>query len=118
MSEGASIEEFESIKAWRRGLVEQWGGDPLAEEPEKLETIRAFCEFIDKTPDELVAFCFLRKKATGEKFASAKRREAVAGYLRDFRDDRGLTGMAGRRATADVLSFLVHNGVMMHMGMV
>jgi len=113
-----AVEEFESIQSWRKGLAEQWGGDPLAEEPEKLDDIKAFCEFIDKSPDELVAFCFLRKRATGEKFASAKRREAVAEQLRAYREANGLTGMNGRRFSADVLSFLVHNGVMIHMGMV
>ncbi len=115
---GDAIETFGSIQAWRKGLSEQWGGDPLAEDPAKLETIKAFCEFIDKDPDELVAFCFLRRKATGEKFASARRREVVAAELRKFKEEHGLTGMEGRRAAADVLSFLVHNGVMMHMGMV
>jgi hypothetical protein len=121
MSEGAPAgpgEETESIRSWRTGLAEQWGGDPLAEEPEQLETLNAFCEFIDKTPDELVAFCFLRKRVTREKFASAKRREAVAEQIRAFCDARGLTGMQRRQASARILSFLVHNGVMMHMGMI
>ena len=109
---------FDSIEVWRKGLIDQWGGDPLGEEPAKLETVKNFCEFIGKTPDELVAFCFLRKKATGQRFASTKRREAVAEQLKAFRQERGLTALQGRKASADVLSFLVHNGVMIHMGMV
>lgn len=112
------VTEFESIAQWRKGLIDQWGGDPLAEEPARLSTVNAFCEFLGKTPDELVAFCFLRKKATGQRFASTKRREAVAAQLKAFRQERGLTALQGRKASADVLSFLVHNGVMIHMGMV
>jgi len=111
-------EQFETIKSWREGLAQQWGGDPLREEPEQLEAVQEFCEFIDKTPDELVAFCFLRKKATGEKFASVKRRESVAEQIRAFCEALGVTGMQRRQVSARILSFLVHNGVMMHMGMI
>ena len=62
------IEDFESVEGWAQGLRDQWGGDPLAEDPEKLVSLAAFCEFVDMDPDELLAFCFLRRKATGERF--------------------------------------------------
>lgn len=112
------IEEYESVATWAKGLREQWGGDPLAEEPEKLETLREFCAFTDRDPDALVAFCFLRRRATGERFGSVKRREEIAAQLRAFRDDRGVTGTAARRLVNDVLSFLIHNGVLINPGMV
>lgn len=112
------IEAYESIEGWGERLREQWGKDILAEQPQKLETVRAFCEFIDKDPDVLVAFCFLRRKATGERFGSVKRRETIAEQLSAFRDARGLSGIEGKRLVADVMSFLIHNGVMMHTGMV
>ncbi len=112
------VEEYEAVATWARALCEQWGGDPLREEPDKLQTIAAFCEFAGKDPDELVAFCFLRKKASGERFASAKRREQVAVKLRAFRDERGVSGAPARKLVSDVLSFLIHNGVLMHPGMV
>lgn len=112
------VEQYESVSTWAKGLREQWGGDPLAEEPEKLATLAAFCEFADRDPDALVAFCFLRRRATGERFVSVKRREQVAGWLREFRDERGLTGLPARKLVADVLSFLIHNGVLVNPGMV
>lgn len=112
------IEAYETVEAWSARLREQWGTDVLSEQPQKLETVRAFCEFIEKDPDALVAFCFLRRKATGERFGSVKRREAVAEQLSAFRDARGLSGIEGKRFVADVLSFLIHNGVLMHTGMV
>ena len=112
------IEAYESIEAWGVRLREQWGKNILAEQPQKLETVRSFCEFVEKDPDALVAFCFLRRKATGERFGSVKRREAVAEQLTVFRDARGLSGVEGKRLVADVMSFLIHNGVMMHTGMV
>ena len=110
--------DYQSVVTWGEGLREQWGGDPLGEEPEKLSTLEAFCEFWGKDPDELLAFCFLRRRATGERFASVKRREQVAAQLRAFRDARGVTGTPARKLVSDVLSFLIHNGVIMNPGMV
>jgi hypothetical protein len=112
------IEQYESVATWAKGLREQWGGDPLAEEPEKLETLAAFCEFDGRDPDELLAFCFLRRKETGARFVSVKRREAVAEQLRAFRRASGLSGTDARRLVSTLLSFFIHNGVQMHTGMI
>ncbi|MBW2314103.1 MAG: hypothetical protein JRH10_07920 [Deltaproteobacteria bacterium] len=111
------IEQYESVATWAHGLREQWGGDPLAEEPEKLAGLTAFCEFDGRNPDELLAFCFLRRKETGVRFASVKRREAMAEQLRAFRTASGLSGTEGRRLTSNLLSFFIHNGIQMHTGM-
>jgi hypothetical protein len=108
------IEQYESVETWRGGLREQWGGDPLAEEPDKVQTVAAFCEFIEKDPDELVAFCFLRRKETGERFGSVKRREQVIEKVRAFREQSGLEGAQARKLVNDVLSFLIHNGVLIN----
>jgi hypothetical protein len=112
------IEQYESVATWAKGLCDQWGGDPLAEEPEKLEGLASFCEFDGRDPDELLAFCFLRRKETGVRFASVKRREAVAEQLRAYRAASGLTGSDARRLTSNLLSFFIHNGVQMHTGMI
>jgi hypothetical protein len=113
-----AIGEYQSVADWAQGLRDHWGGDPLAEEPEKLEALAAFCDFVGKDPDELLAYCFLRRKATGERFGSVKRREEVAGQLREFRDRSGLEGTAARKLVNDVLSFLIHGGVLIHPAMV
>ena len=112
------IEQYESVAAWAKGLREQWGGDPLAEEPEKLQGLAAFCEFDGRNPDQLLAFCFLRKKDTGVRFASVKRREAVAEQLRAYKAASGLSGTEARRLTSNLLSFFIHNGIQMHTGMI
>lgn len=112
------IDQYESVVIWGKGLKEQWGGDPLAEEPEKLEGLAAFCEFDGRDPDELLAFCFLRRKETGVRFASVKRREALAERLRAFRAASGLSGTEARRLTSNLLSFFIHNGIQMHTGMI
>jgi hypothetical protein len=111
------IEQYESVASWAKGLREQWGGDPLTEEPEKLDGLAAFCKFDGRDPDELLAFCFLRKKETGVRFASVKRREALAEQMRAFRSASGLSGTEARRLTSNLLSFFIHNGIQMHTGM-
>jgi len=112
------ITDYETVATWSKGLREQWGGDPLAEEPEKLQTLAEFCDFVGKDPDEVVAFCFLRKKATGEKFGSVKRREEIAAQIKAFRAAGGGSALAGRRRQSDVCSFLIHNGVLMQLGVI
>ena len=62
--------------------------------------------------------CFLRKRASGERFPSVKRREELAEKLRAFREASGLPEREARRLTSDVLSFLIHGGVLIHPGMV
>ena len=69
-----SLDAFASVSTWRAGMAEQWGGDPLAEEPEKLDHLARFCAFAGLDPDALVSFCFLRKRDTGERFVSVARR--------------------------------------------
>jgi len=110
--------EYGSVKDWASSLAQHWGGDPLAEDPDKLVALESFCGHVGKNPDELLAFCFLRRRATGERFGSVERREQVAVWLREWRGQSGLTGTAARKPVNDVLSFLIHGGVMIHPGMV
>ena len=116
MSLARAVREYDSVEAWSQGLREQWGGDPLAEEPDKLASLEAFCGFTGKDPDELVAFCFLRKKDSGERFGSVKRRQEMTALLKQFRAESGLPRLEARRRQNDVLSFLIHNGVLISMG--
>jgi len=48
------IAEFDTVKTWGEGLRKQWGGDPLAEEPEMVEALRDFCDFAGEDPDSIV----------------------------------------------------------------
>jgi hypothetical protein len=105
------IQSYESVATWSNGLREQWGGDPLTEDADKLRSLAAFCELIGKDPDQLVAFCFLRRKETGERFTSAKRREEVRRHLKEFAAQSALSGREARRNANNVVSFLSHNGV-------
>ncbi len=111
MAASKAIAEFAAVVKWAAGLHQQWGGDPLAEDPEKLDALQAFCAHVNQDPDELVAFCFLRKRSTGDRFASVKRRAAVLERIREYQAAHALVGLAARRWQSAVLSFLIHNGV-------
>ncbi|MGH7813156.1 MAG: hypothetical protein ACREQI_04045 [Candidatus Binataceae bacterium] len=104
------IEDYESVRTWRRGLAEQWGGDPLAEEPEKLAALEKFCAFTGEDPDMIVSRCFRIRKSDGERIISAKWRTHYANKVKEFRERNA--DSESPRLAAGVLSFLIHNGVL------
>jgi hypothetical protein len=104
------LESYDSVKTWRRDLTEQWGGDPLAEDPEKLVALRRFCAFVGEDPDAIVARCFRVRKSDGERVISVKWRAHYAEKIREFRAHSDVENP--QRLAADVLSFLIHNGVL------
>jgi hypothetical protein len=110
--QAGGIEQCTSVVAWAAGLREQWGGDPFVEDPEKLDSLERFCRFAGMHPDALLAFCFLRRQVTGERFASVKRREELLQRLAAWESASGWRGLEARRRRNHVASFLSHNGVL------
>ena len=100
------IAEYTSVGTWAAGLRQQWGGDPLAEEPEKLEALAAFCTFVGEDPDAIVRRCFRIRKSDGERVLSDKWRTHYADKIKAFR------AADGPRCAAAVLGFLIHNGIL------
>ena len=106
----AYLESHASVKQWAASAGYQH--DPPEVREQKLRILVAFCAKVDKEPDELVAFCILRKKETGERFLSVKRRETINDWLEEFTAEQG---WAGKQAVVNanvVRSFLIHNGVL------
>ena len=106
-----TIEEYESVRTWRRDLSDQWGGDPIGEEPEKLRALEQFCEFVGDDPDTIVGRCFRVRKSDGERVISNKWRAHYAEKIKEFRN-RG-SEVEAQSSSKDVVSFLIHNGVML-----
>ena len=104
------LREYETVRHWDEGLRQQWGGNPLEEDPEKLEALQAFCDLIGESPDEIVAKCFRIRKSDGERVLSAKWRRHYADKVKEFRLQT--PGIAGRRRGAAVLGFMIHNGIL------
>ena len=104
------IAEFDTVKAWAEGLRNQWGGDPLAEEPDMVAALEEFCEFVGEDPDAIVGKLFRIRKADGERVLSVKWRTHYADKIKEFRGAGGAG--ANQRRVPDVLSFMIHNGVL------
>jgi hypothetical protein len=104
------IEGYESVRTWRRDLSDQWGGDPIAEEPDKLQALARFCEFVGEDPDTIIGRCFRIRKSDSERVVSVKWRGHYAEKIREFRDRN--PDQESRRLGANVLSFLIHNGIL------
>jgi len=102
------ITDFDTVKAWAEGLRNQWGGDPLAEEPDMLAALGAFCDFVSEDPDAIVGKLFRIRKADGERVLSVKWRTHYADKIKEFRAQQ----TNSQRRVPDVLSFLIHNGVL------
>jgi hypothetical protein len=105
------LEEYQAVKTWRHALSEQWGGDPIAEEPERLLALQRFCEFTGDDPDTIVERCFRVRKSDGQRVISNKWRTHYAQKVKELRDSN--PDPQSPRLAADVLSFLIHNGVML-----
>ena len=104
------VTEFETVRAWDEGLKKQWGGDPLAEEPDMVEALVAFCEFVGEDPDTIAGKLFRIRKADGERVLSVKWRTHYADKVKEFRARK--PGNEGQREGSAVLSFMIHNGVL------
>jgi hypothetical protein len=104
------IQSQASVKQWAAGAG--FDHDPAEVREDKLRILADFCAKAGKQPDELVAFCILRKKATGERFLSVKRREEINNWLDEFAAEQGWTGKQAVVNANVVRSFLIHNGVL------
>ncbi len=106
------LRSYSTVQTWLAGLREQSGAD-AAGDPERLEALRRFCEFVDRDPDAIVREC-LRDSDAGMKI-SIKGRRLYATKIVDF--ERQTDGDHRRRgAGSTVRSFLIHNGIFLQTG--
>ncbi len=77
-----------------------------------LRILDDFCAHRETTPDDLVAFCYLRRRASGERFVSVKRRATVNEWLEEFVQEQGWTGKEAVVNANVVRGFLIHNGIL------
>jgi hypothetical protein len=103
------IRSFATVGEWltRSGHDSQ----PAELQTHYLEVLANFVDHDGKDPDELVAYCFLRKRDSGLRFVSNKRRVAMNESIDAF---VAAQGWVGREAVVNanvIRSFLIHNGV-------
>ena len=104
------LQQHERVRAWFTGAHHD--ELPEADQQRYLDLLDGFLARIGKDPDELVAFCFLRKKDTGERFLSQKRRVEVNEMIDDWVVANGWTDKDAVRMANVVRGFLTHNGVL------
>jgi hypothetical protein len=111
---GTDIRSFRTVRRWFTSAGHD--KDPPEMQERLLGILADFSEQTGKSPDELVAGCFLRKKATGDLFINTKARQAMNEAISEFVAKKGWTG---RDAVANgnvVRGFLIHNGVLIQGG--
>ena len=107
--------DYASVQTWLDGLRRHWGGDPVADDPERLPALEAFCRYANRDPDQIIAETTMIKD--GEKRIRVKGRERYAALI-----DEGQSTVEGSRIRKGkhgntVRSFLIHNGILLAAGM-
>jgi len=106
----SAIRAAESVRRWFASAGHDRQAAP--EQQRYLRILEDFCACRKTTPDDLVAFCYLRRRAGGERFVSVKRRATVNEWLEEFADEQGWTGKEAVVNANVVRSFLIHNGIL------
>jgi hypothetical protein len=107
--------EYAAVKTWLEDLRQQWGTDPLQDDPGCLQAVERFCRFVDKDPDAMIRECFIRKE--GQKKISYKGRTFYYNKIAEFQDSLEEEARNKVRIGNHVRSFFIHNGVFMQSGM-
>lgn len=103
------LRESPAVRKWLDNTTDP--SDSAERVNHRLDVLAAFLRVVGKDQDELVEWCYLRKRDTKERFVSTKRRAELNEQIDKFVVDRG---WVGRDAVANgnlVRSFLIHNGV-------
>jgi hypothetical protein len=98
-----------AVRRWLANTTDS--SDPEELISRRLDVLAGFFKAAGKEPDELVEWCFLRKRDSGDRFVSTKRRAALNEQIEQYVLD---CGWSGKDAVANgnlVRSFLIHNGV-------
>jgi len=112
----AHVDDDQDI--FRHPTIQRWlagaGHDKQPDEVQRryLDVLEGFLLHAGQDPDELVEFCFLRKRMTGERFVSTKRRIEVNEWIDEFVEARGWADKEAVVNANIVRSFLIHNGVL------
>lgn len=98
------------VRAWFRGAHHD--EIPTDDQRGYLDVLDGFVQQTGLGPGALVAHCFLRRKDTGERFLSVKRRIEMNEWIDTYVTAKGWTDKQAVRNANIVRSFLVHNGVL------
>ena len=107
--------EYASVQTWLDGLRQHWGGDPVADDPERLPMLEAFCRHANRDPDQIIKETTMIKD--GEKRIRVKGRERYSNLIDQWQASIEGTRIRKGKWGNTVRSFLIHNGVLLASGM-
>ena len=114
MSSTDRLRDAPTVKHWFASA--RLDTEPVERQQRLLSLLADFLARIDKDPDTLVEYCFLRKKETGERFSSVKRRGEVNEWIEGWVADREWIGKDAVANGNAVRSFMIHNGALIQGG--
>lgn len=107
--------EYRTVRDWMDGLREHWGGDPEADDPERLPLLEAFCHFAAVDPDTVIRACTRIDKA-GDRRISVKGRRKYAALIDQFQAQSQGSRLRKAKRGNTIRSFLIHNGILLAAG--
>ena len=107
--------EYESVQTWIDGLRQHWGGDPVADDPERLPALEAFCLNAGADPDRIIKETTMIKD--GEKRIRIKGRERYSNLIDEWQATVEGSRIRKGKAGNTVRSFLIHNGILLQSGL-
>ncbi|MDP9238981.1 MAG: hypothetical protein M3P30_16570 [Chloroflexota bacterium] len=107
--------EYDSVRVWLDGLRQHWGGDPVADDPERLPMLEAFCRYANRDPDQIIKETTMIKD--GEKRIRTKGRERYAALIDEWQATQEGSRIRKGKWGNTARSFLIHNGVLLASGM-
>lgn len=110
-----AMAEYASVQTWLDGLRQHWGGDPAADDPDRLPMLEAFCLYANRDPDQIIKETTMLKD--GEKRIRTKGRERYSHLIDEWQATIEGSRIRKGKAGNTVRSFLIHNGVLLAAGM-
>lgn len=99
-----------AVQKWIESLRKR-SGEEVDLQDERVALVKSFCEYVGKTPDEVIDYCWLKKRKDGLRSISSKRRKETTELIEEYVRQTGRTGYSANVAANTVRSFLIHNGV-------
>jgi hypothetical protein len=107
--------DYETVHVWLDGLRQHWGGDPATDDPDRLPTLEAFCQFAGADPDTIIKQCKRVNKA-GDPRISVKGRRKYAELIDAFQTQSEGSRVQRAKRGNIVRSFLIHNAILLSAG--
>ena len=106
------MQDSPAVQKWLESLRKR-SGEEISLHDERVKLVKGFCEYVGKTPDEVVDYCWLRNRKDGLRSISSKRRRETSEQIEGYVKELGHTAYKANVAANTIRSFLIHNGVFM-----